>query len=74
MERRSGVDLFTPDFGALARSMAMPYALVQDAGAFEEAFAKAVAAREPYFLEVDVTSVGPTPVPFVPPVPIPKAG
>ncbi|MFI0356859.1 thiamine pyrophosphate-binding protein [Actinomadura sp. 9N407] len=74
MERRSGVDLFTPDFEALARSMAMPYALVQDAGAFEEAFGKAVAAREPYFLEVDVTSVGPTPVPFVPPVPIPKAG
>ncbi|MFB4319493.1 thiamine pyrophosphate-binding protein [Actinomadura sp. 21ATH] len=74
MGRRSGVDLFTPDFGALARSMAMPYALVQDAEAFDEAFAKAVAAREPYVLEVDVTSVGPTPVPFVPPVPIPEEG
>ncbi|GAA2632594.1 thiamine pyrophosphate-binding protein [Actinomadura fulvescens] len=74
MERRSGVDLFTPDFGALAAAMAMPYAIVQDAEAFPEAFAKAVAAHEPYLLEVDVTSVGPTPVPFVPPVPLPEEG
>ncbi|MFC9977280.1 thiamine pyrophosphate-binding protein [Spirillospora sp. NPDC127200] len=74
MGRRSGVDLFTPDFGALAAATAMPYALVKRADAFEEAFAKAVAAHEPYLLEVDVTAVGPTPVPFVPPVPLPKEG
>lgn len=71
-ERRSGVDLFTPDFSALAASMAMPYALVQNAGSFNGAFAEAVAARQPYLLEVDVTVVGPTPVPFVPPVALPK--
>ncbi|MEU6041395.1 thiamine pyrophosphate-binding protein [Actinomadura sp. NPDC047616] len=72
MGRRSGVDLFTPDFSALAAATAMPYALVQHAEEFDEAFAKAVAARQPYLLEVDVTAVGPTPVPFVPPVALPK--
>ncbi|MEU9025736.1 thiamine pyrophosphate-binding protein [Actinomadura sp. NPDC048394] len=71
MDRRSGVDLFTPDFAAVAHAMAMPYALVQDAGDFGDAFAKALAAREPCLLEVDVTALGPTPVPFVPPVAIP---
>jgi len=71
MERRSGVDLFTPDFAATARAMDMPYALVRDAGDFAGAFAKAVAAREPSLLEVDVTALGPVPVPFVPPVAIP---
>lgn len=71
MERRSGVDLFTPDFAATARAMDMPYALVRDAADFAGAFAKAVAAREPSLLEVDVTALGPVPVPFVPPVAIP---
>ncbi|MFE3454229.1 thiamine pyrophosphate-binding protein [Nonomuraea sp. NPDC059194] len=65
---RSGVDLYTPDFRALAAAMALPYGFVTAAEEFQEVFAKAVAAREPYLIEVDVTAVGPTPVPFVPPV------
>ncbi|QFG23601.1 thiamine pyrophosphate-binding protein [Actinomadura sp. WMMB 499] len=73
MDRRSGVDLFTPDFAAVAAAASMPYARVRDAAEFGEAFAKAVAAREPYFLEVDVTAIGPTPASFVPPVPVPTA-
>ncbi|MFD0900624.1 thiamine pyrophosphate-binding protein [Actinomadura sediminis] len=72
MDRRSGVDLFTPDFAAVAAAASMPYALVRDAADFDAAFAKAVTAREPYFLEVDVTALGPPPTPFVPPVPVPS--
>ncbi|NUU20051.1 MAG: thiamine pyrophosphate-binding protein, partial [Streptomycetaceae bacterium] len=71
MDRRSGVDLFTPDFQLLAASMAMPYQLVRDAADFDEAFAKSLAERGPAVLEVDVTAVGPTPTAFVPPVEIP---
>ncbi|GAA4601097.1 thiamine pyrophosphate-binding protein [Actinoallomurus liliacearum] len=69
--RRSGVDLYTPDFRTLAASLALPYSLVASADRFDEVFAGAVAARGPYVVEVDVTAIGPTPVPFVPPVEVP---
>jgi acetolactate synthase-1/2/3 large subunit len=69
--RRSGVDLFTPDFGLLAAAVDIPFTRVKDAAAFDEAFAAAVAERGPYLVEVDITSVGPTPVQFTPPVAIP---
>ncbi|RJL24425.1 thiamine pyrophosphate-binding protein [Bailinhaonella thermotolerans] len=69
--RRAGVDLFTPDLAALAAAMAMPYGRVVRPGEIGEALAKAVAAREPYLLEIDVDRLGPPPVPFVPPVPVP---
>jgi acetolactate synthase I/II/III large subunit len=71
MSRRSGVDLFTPDFGALAQAVGVPYARVTSADGFDAAFAAAVAVRGPAIVEVDVTAVGPTPVPFTPPVSIP---
>ncbi|MEV8634107.1 thiamine pyrophosphate-binding protein [Streptosporangium sp. NPDC051023] len=69
--RRSGVDLHTPDFGTLAASMGLPHGLVTDPADFEAVFASAVARREPYLLEVDVTAIGPAPSPFIPPVEIP---
>ncbi|MGI5231407.1 thiamine pyrophosphate-binding protein [Actinoallomurus sp. CA-142502] len=69
--RRSGVDLYTPDFRALAASLALRHSLVTDADDFDEVFAKAVETQEPYLVEVDVTAVTPTPVPFVPPVEVP---
>jgi acetolactate synthase-1/2/3 large subunit len=71
MERRSGVDLFTPDFGQLAASCGLGYARVTSADNFDSAFADAIAGRGPAVVEIDVTAVGPTPVPFTPPVAIP---
>ncbi|MFC7339820.1 thiamine pyrophosphate-binding protein [Saccharopolyspora griseoalba] len=70
--RRSGVDLFTPDFGRLASALDLPHALVNRSDAFAEVFAKAVDHRGPYLVEVDVTALEPTPVPFVPPVHVPS--
>lgn len=70
--RRSGVDLFTPDFGRLAEALDLPYALVQRAESFAETFTKAVEERGPYLIEVDVTALEPTPSPFVPPVHVPS--
>lgn len=71
MERRSGVDLFTPDFGALAQSVGVHYAKVTAAEKFDAALAAAVAVRGPAIVEVDVARVGPTPARFIPPVAIP---
>ena len=71
MSRRSGVDLFTPDFGALAQAVGAPYTRVTSADGFDAAFAGAVAVRGPAIVEVDVSAVGPTPVQFTPPVSIP---
>ncbi|RRO19936.1 thiamine pyrophosphate-binding protein [Saccharopolyspora rhizosphaerae] len=70
--RRSGVDLFTPDFGRLAEALDIPHALVNRAESFGEVFAKAVAEHGPHVVEVDVTALEPTPSPFVPPVHVPS--
>ncbi|MGK5113380.1 MULTISPECIES: thiamine pyrophosphate-binding protein [unclassified Geodermatophilus] len=67
----TGVDLFTPDFGLLARSMDMPYWLVRDAGSFESVLREAVAEHRPVMIEVDVTALEPKPGAFTPPVHIP---
>lgn len=71
-DRRSGVDLYTPDFGALSRSLDLPYLLVRDAADFADALAKALAQHGPAVVEVDVTALRPAPAPFVPPVHIPE--
>ncbi|MEV0705690.1 thiamine pyrophosphate-binding protein [Saccharopolyspora sp. NPDC050389] len=71
-DRRSGVDLFTPNFGGLADALDMPYALVNRAESFAETFAKAVAEHRPFLIEVDVTALEPTPSPFVPPIHVPS--
>ncbi|MEV4376931.1 thiamine pyrophosphate-binding protein [Streptosporangium sp. NPDC049644] len=68
----SAVDLFTPDFGALATSFAIPYALVQTVGSFDKVLGEALATRAPYLIEVDMTTLPPMPTPFVPPVHVPQ--
>lgn len=72
--RRSGVDLYTPDFGTLAGSVGLGHRLVTDVAEFEEALAKALAEHGPSIVEVDVTAIGPMAVPFVPPVHVPDSG
>ncbi|WP_406403198.1 thiamine pyrophosphate-binding protein [Streptomyces uncialis] len=69
--RRSAVDLTTPDFAALAAAYGLPFQRVTDAGDFPAALDKSLATRGPCVIEIDVTAIGPTPVPFTPPVPIP---
>lgn len=78
MQRANGfevtaVDLYTPDFRALALSMAMPYWLIQGAGSFESSLREAVAAHRPALIEVDVTALDPQPGEFTPPVHIPTS-
>ena len=68
---RHGVDLFTPDFGALAASLSLPFALTRDTTEFRSALRKAVDLRAPMVIEVDVTALDPAPKPFVPPVHVP---
>ncbi|WP_219417361.1 thiamine pyrophosphate-binding protein [Pseudonocardia nigra] len=69
--RPAGVDLFTPDFATVAAAVGIEHRLVADADRFDEALAKALATQGPSVIEVDVTAVGPMPVPFVPPVHVP---
>jgi len=67
----AGVDLYTPDFRLLARSLTMPYWLVQGPGQFKRALGAALGVRGPAIVEVDVAAVRPTPGAFVPPVHVP---
>lgn len=78
MQRANGldvaaVDLYTPDFSAVARSVDMPYWLSRGAGNFEEILRAAVEARRPVMIEVDVAALDPQPGAFTPPVHIPTA-
>ncbi|MCX4985410.1 thiamine pyrophosphate-binding protein [Streptomyces sp. NBC_00572] len=70
-ERRSGVDLVTPDFELLARACGLPYLRI---GAEEDAapvIGEAVASDGPTLVEVDLAALGPMKNPFTPPVRIP---
>jgi acetolactate synthase-1/2/3 large subunit len=67
----AGVDLHTPDFGALAQGVGLPYSLVEDAAQAPDAFRAAVAAGGPHVVEVDVDAIGPMAQPFTPPVEVP---
>lgn len=70
-DRRSGVDLATPDFALLARACGLPYARI---AAEEEAgpvLADAVAADGPTLVEVDLGALGPMKTPFTPSVKLP---
>lgn len=72
-DRRAGVDLYTPHFGHLARSLDLPYHLVQSPDRFDDTLGKALADGGPVLVEVDVTALDPMPSPFVPPVPVPAS-
>lgn len=70
--RRSGVDLLTPDFGALCSSIPLRHSRVTDVSDFEPTLRAAVDERQPWVVEVDVDAIGPMPTPFVPPVSTPR--
>ena len=57
--RRTGVDLATPEFAPMAAAFGMRAAAVSSAAEFADVFAKAVDSREPWLLDVDITSMEP---------------
>lgn len=71
---RAGVDLRTPDFELLSRSLSLPFWRVESPGTFDQALVEALDVRGPAVIEVDVTALVPQPGPFVPPVHIPQPG
>ncbi len=63
--RMTGVDLVTPDFPALARSMGVPASRVADPAGFESRFREAIASGHPALLDIDLLALSP----LVPPAP-----
>ncbi|MGV9347092.1 thiamine pyrophosphate-binding protein [Streptomyces spiralis] len=72
-ERRSGVDLFTPDFAPLAAACALPYARIAAEADAVPVLQAALASDDPTLVEVDLDALGPMKNPFTPPVTIPTA-
>ncbi|HEX7006869.1 MAG TPA: thiamine pyrophosphate-dependent enzyme, partial [Alphaproteobacteria bacterium] len=73
--RRYFVDLHTPDFGDLARTVGWHFRRVADLDDFPDAFAAALAAEGPAMIEIDMTAIGPFAVKFGgPPVRAAAAG
>jgi len=70
--RRYYVDLHTPDFAALAQSIALPFHRVRDLAGIGDTLKEALARRGPVLIEIDMTAVGPFAKPFAGP-PIKKA-
>jgi acetolactate synthase-1/2/3 large subunit len=57
--RTTGVDLTTPDFAALARSMGMQAAQVSDPAEFERRFREAIASGRPTLIDIDLLALSP---------------
>ncbi|WP_037855393.1 thiamine pyrophosphate-binding protein [Streptomyces sp. NRRL S-340] len=72
-ERRSGVDLFTPDFARLAAACALPYARIAAEADAAPVLRAALASEGPVLVEVDLDALGPMKNPFTPPVTVPTA-
>ncbi|MFK4688078.1 thiamine pyrophosphate-binding protein [Streptomyces pristinaespiralis] len=70
-ERRSGVDLTTPDFELLARACSLPYLRISAEEHAAPVISQAVASDGPTLVEVDLGALGPMKNPFTPPVTIP---
>jgi acetolactate synthase-1/2/3 large subunit len=70
-ERRSGVDLTTPDFELLARACSLPYLRISAEEHAAPVISQAVASDGPTLVEVDLEALGPMKNPFTPPVRIP---
>ncbi|MEU6769661.1 thiamine pyrophosphate-binding protein [Streptomyces sp. NPDC046853] len=70
-ERRSGVDLATPDFELLARACGLDYARIAAEEHAQPVISHAVACDGPTLVEVDLARLGPMKNPFTPPVKIP---
>ena len=58
------VDLHTPDFGDLARTMGWQFRRVGSLNEFPDAFAAALAAKGPAMIEIDMNAIGPFAVKF----------
>ncbi|MEU6164220.1 thiamine pyrophosphate-binding protein [Streptomyces tanashiensis] len=70
-ERRSGVDLVTPDFELLARACGLPHLRISAEEHAAPVLRRAVASDGPTLVEVDLAALGPMKNPFTPPVRIP---
>lgn len=57
--RRYYADLHTPDFGALAQSIGLPFQRVRDLAAIDGALKDAAGRRGPSLIEVDMVAIGP---------------
>lgn len=68
---RRAVDLSTPDFSLLCRSLKLPHVRVGDPQAFDAALAQAIDRDGPSVIEINVAALRPQPAPFVPPVTVP---
>ncbi len=71
--RRSGVDLLTPDYATLCRSMGLAHLRIAEPGAVTATLEQAVALGGPVVVEVDLAAYPPMPRPFTPPVHVPGA-
>lgn len=58
-DRRVGVELFTPDFVALAKSMGFEAERIKSAEEFKTGLETAIARRKPSMIVVDMNAVGP---------------
>ncbi len=61
--RNFGVDLTTPDFPALAKSMGVQASRVADPVEFEARFGEAIASGRPVLLDIDMTALSPLSLP-----------
>ena len=61
--RTTGVDLTTPDFPALAKSMGVQAAQVADPAEFESRFREAIASGRPALLDIDLLALSPLRLP-----------
>ncbi len=68
--RRSGVDLMTPDFAVLVSAYGIEHRLITAPSDCESALQEAVALKSPVIVEIDCSTFGDMPKPFVPPVPV----
>jgi acetolactate synthase-1/2/3 large subunit len=57
--RRYYADLHTPDFGALAQSIGLPFQRVRDLASIDGVLQEAAGRRGPTLIEIDMVAVGP---------------
>ena len=70
-QRPYAVDLTTPDFSLLARSIGVEYRRIGSAAEAHPVLEGAVSLQAPVIVEVDLASYGEMPAPFTPPVTVP---
>lgn len=64
LDQRSGVDLHTPDFSAVARGMGLDAERVDGLAQFEPAFRRALASPGPTLLDIDLDALAPMSFPL----------